>query len=86
MSVSIRAAKSCLPQLIAEVERTGQEVVIHRNNTPIAKLVKFHPVVPPRVLGGWEGKVQIADDFDELPLAVAAGFAVQQPDQPNGGT
>ena len=79
MSVSIYEAKSHLSQLIAEVERTGEEVVIRRHNTPVAKLVPFRPVVPPRVLGGWEGKVEIADDFDELPAEVAAAFAGERP-------
>lgn len=79
MSVSIYEAKSHLSQLIADVERTGEEVVIRRHNTPVAKLVPFRPVVPPRVLGGWEGKVQIADDFDDLPAEVAAAFAGLRP-------
>ena len=74
MSISIYEAKTRLSQLIAEVERTGGEVVIRRHNTPVAKLVPFRPVVPPRGLGGWEGRVVIAEDFDELPPELAAGF------------
>ena len=79
MSVSIYEAKTHLSQLIAEVERTGEEVVIRRHNQPVAKLVPFRPVLAPRVLGGWEGKVHFADDFDELPADVAAAFAGEQP-------
>lgn len=79
MAVSIYEAKTHLSQLIAEVERTGTEVVIRRHNVPVAKLVPFRPVVQPRQLGGWEGRVAIRDDFDELPADVAAAFAGHAP-------
>jgi prevent-host-death family protein len=77
--VSIYEAKSHLSQLIAQVERTGEEVVIRRHNVPVAKLVPYRPIVEPRVLGGWEGQVEIAADFDELPSGVRAGFAGELP-------
>jgi len=79
MAVSIYEAKTHLSQLIAQVEQTGEEVVIRRHNVPVAKLVPFRPVAAPRVLGGWEGQVVIHDDFDELPADVAAAFAGEQP-------
>lgn len=75
MAVSIYEAKTRLSQLIAEVEATGEEVVIRRHNVPVAKLVPFRPVAAPRKLGGWEGQVVIHDDFDDLPNHVAAAFA-----------
>jgi prevent-host-death family protein len=74
MSVTIYEAKTSLSKLIAEVERTGGEIVIRRHNTPVAKLVPFRSTAQPRVLGGWEGKVVIHDDFDDLPDDVAAAF------------
>lgn len=79
MAVSIYEAKTHLSQLIATVEATGEEIVIRRHNVPVAKLVPFRPVIAPRVLGGWEGRVTIHDDFDDLPDDVAAAFAGQRP-------
>ncbi|HRB05458.1 MAG TPA: type II toxin-antitoxin system prevent-host-death family antitoxin [Ilumatobacteraceae bacterium] len=79
MSVSIYEAKTHLSQLIATVEATGEEIIIRRHNVPVAKLVPFRPVIAPRVLGGWEGRVTIHDDFDDLPDDVAAAFAGQRP-------
>jgi prevent-host-death family protein len=78
-AVSIYEAKTHLSQLIAQVERTGDEVVIRRHNEPVAKLVPFRPVAQPRQLGGWEGRVEFAPDFDELPTDVAAAFAGERP-------
>lgn len=87
MTVSIYEAKTHLSQLIAQliarliaqVEQTGEEIIIRRHNMPVAKLVPFRPVVAPRVLGGWEGQVVIHDDFDDLPSEVAAAFAGELP-------
>jgi prevent-host-death family protein len=78
-AVSIYEAKSHLSQLIAQVERTGEEVIIRRHNVPVARLVPYRPVVQPRQLGGWEGQVNIRSDFDELPDDLAAGFAGELP-------
>jgi len=75
MSVSVYEAKAHLSQLIAQVEATGEEVVIRRHNVPVAKLVPFRPIIPPRQLGGWGEPFELAADFDELPDDLAAGFA-----------
>lgn len=75
MNVSIYDAKTHLSQLIARVEATGEEVIIRRHNMPVAKLVPFRPVIAARVLGGWEGRMKIHADFDELPDEIAAAFA-----------
>ena len=74
MVVNVYEAKTRLSALIAEVERTGEEIVIRRHNVPVAKLVPYRESVAPRPLGGW-GQVVLAEDFDELPDDVAAAFA-----------
>jgi len=78
MVVNIYEAKTRLSALIAEVERTGEEIVIRRHNVAVAKLVPYRPTVPPRRLGGW-GTVMMADDFDDLPDDVAVAFAGHRP-------
>jgi len=42
----------------------GEEIVIAKNGKPMVKLVAL-PAKPKRVPGGWEGKVWIADNFDD---------------------
>jgi antitoxin (DNA-binding transcriptional repressor) of toxin-antitoxin stability system len=69
--------------LIAQVEATGEEVVIRRHNVPVAKLVPFRPIIPPRQLGGWGEPFELAADFDELPDDLAAGdLAADAPADP----
>jgi prevent-host-death family protein len=68
-------AKTHLSKLVERAE-AGEDVVIQRNGKPVARLV---PVVEePRSLatlrGAWRGRVQMADDFDELPDDIADAF------------
>ncbi len=62
--VNVYEAKTQLSKLLEEVEGGG-EVVIARNGKPVARLVPLQRSRPDRVPGGWEGKVWIADDFDD---------------------
>jgi len=78
MVVNIYDAKTRLSALIAQVEQTGEEIVIRRHNVPVAKLVPFRPVLPPRRLGGW-GPIKVSEDFDALPDDVADAFAGRRP-------
>jgi prevent-host-death family protein len=74
--VTIHEAKTHLSKLIREVE-AGGEVIVKRGNMPVAKLSAYSEDAPgnqPRKLGGLEGRVWIADDFDELPEDLARAF------------
>jgi len=62
--VSIHEAKTHLSRLIARAE-AGEEVVIRRGQTPVAKLTAYEPPLEQRKLGGLEGEIWIAHDFDE---------------------
>jgi antitoxin (DNA-binding transcriptional repressor) of toxin-antitoxin stability system len=63
--VTIHAAKTHLSKLLAEVE-AGEEVVLARGKTPVAKLTRY--VEPPRVPGSMKGEIDIGPEFfDPLP-------------------
>jgi prevent-host-death family protein len=76
--VNMHDAKTHFSRLVERVER-GDEVVIGRAGKPVAKLVPFPGPSGPRVPGGWEGKVRIEEDFDELPPEIAAAFRGERP-------
>lgn len=71
---NISDAKANLSRLLREVQR-GKRIIIGKAGEPIAVLSAYAPDTSPRKLGGtWEGKVRIADDFDDTPQFVVDAF------------
>ena len=77
MQVNLYDAKTQLSQLVDRAA-AGEEIVIAKGGRPLARLVSLTaPREGRRSLGGWEGEVRIAPDFDApLPDEVAAAFGV----------
>jgi prevent-host-death family protein len=71
---NIHQAKSQLSKLI-ESALAGEEIIIAKAGKPLVKLIPYQEEQKPRIPGGWEGKVTMADDFDEeLPPHLLTGF------------
>ena len=63
---NISEAKASLSHLIQLVQETNEPIIIGKAGKPVAVLSAFREDRTPRKLGGsWEGKVEIAEDFDE---------------------
>ncbi len=62
--VNVHQAKTHLSRLLERV-RAGEEIVLAKAGTPVARLVPIAPAVERRVPGGAEGEVVIRDDFDD---------------------
>jgi prevent-host-death family protein len=71
--INVHEAKTHLSRLLAEVQQ-GREVVISKAGRPVAKLVPFTGPAHRRTPGGWEGRVRIAPDFDDLPENMLDAF------------
>lgn len=66
---NIHEAKTHFSKLI-EAALNGEEVIVSKAGEPQVRLVPYHTSFAPRTLGGsWEGKVSMAEDFDDLPEA-----------------
>jgi prevent-host-death family protein len=72
-TVNMHEAKTQLSKLVKDVA-AGEEIVIAKAGEPVAKLVPYEKPRHKRVPGGWEGKVWIAADFDQLPADIADAF------------
>ena len=74
MQVNMHKAKSQLSAL-AEKAHTGERVVIAKAGKPYVELVPYKaPPKGDRKLGGYEGKIWIAPDFDETSPEIIAQF------------
>jgi len=73
-SVNVYEAKTHLSRLLRRV-RGGEEIVIAAAGRPVARLVPIAPDAGPRILGGDEGVVWDAEDFNApLPDAILDTF------------
>jgi prevent-host-death family protein len=62
--VTIHAAKTNLSKLLARVE-AGEELVIARGKTPIARLTPIRPPSSARRFGAMKGIVSVGPEFFE---------------------
>jgi prevent-host-death family protein len=62
--VTIHAAKTNLSKLLARVE-AGEEIVIARGKTPIARLTPIRPPSSARRFGAMKGIVRVGPEFFE---------------------
>jgi prevent-host-death family protein len=63
--VNVHEAKTNLSDLLRRVEQ-GEEIVIARAGTPIARIVPIGALAP-RQPGRWSGQVWMSEDFDDTP-------------------
>jgi len=65
MNMSIAEAKAKFSELVKRAE-AGEEVLITRHGKVVARLMPPAASTKKSLLGALEGKVWMADDFDEL--------------------
>jgi prevent-host-death family protein len=62
--VNINVAKAHLSELIQKA-MLGEEIIIAKDNKPVAKLIALHPEKHKRHLGTAKGLISISKDFNE---------------------
>ena len=60
--VNTHEAKTRLSELIRMVE-AGDEVILARNGTAVAKLIAWPERRPARTFGAWRGQIRYLDDI-----------------------
>jgi antitoxin (DNA-binding transcriptional repressor) of toxin-antitoxin stability system len=64
--VKIHEAKTNFSRLIGLVE-AGAEVIVQRDDHPVAKIVPYPVAAHARKAGALAGRIEIAGDFDAIP-------------------
>ena len=73
MKVNMHEAKSQLSKL-GKLAWEGEEIVIAKAGEPYLRLEPYRKQKGKRKLGGLEGQIWIAPDFDETPQEVIDSF------------
>ncbi len=71
--VNIYEAKTHLSDLV-ERAAGGEDIIIAKAGSPRVRLVAIQAPRRPRSPGGWEGRVQLASDFDNVDEHITALF------------
>jgi len=77
ISVGVSKARRMLPRL-ADAAQSGEEVVITRRGTPVARLKPIPSTSAHRasLYGLLKGQIEMSEDFDELPEDIARAFGM----------
>jgi len=77
-TVNIHEAKTNLSRLLEAVAE-GEEIIIAKAGTPVARLVPLAEEKKPQPkFGRLKGKIRMRDDFDDpLPPDIAKGFGIE---------
>ena len=78
-TVNIHQAKTHLSRLLVRVAQ-GEEVVIARAGTPVARLTRFTGAKPRRILGRDRGLFEVPDDFDAERITPEVRDVLENPD------
>jgi len=62
--VNVHEAKTHLSRLLLKVV-DGEEIIIARDGTPVARLVKYETTPKKDWMGSLEGQIWISPDFDD---------------------
>lgn len=62
-NVKVHEAKTNFSKLLKAVE-DGDEVIVHRGDQPVARLVRYEEQVGVRGFGALKGKIRMSEDFD----------------------
>lgn len=72
-TINVQDAKTHLSRLL-ERAANGEDIILGKHGRPMARLTAYAPEIEPRRLGGFEGRIRIADDFDDEDSAVVRLF------------
>ncbi|MDT0381970.1 type II toxin-antitoxin system Phd/YefM family antitoxin [Streptomyces sp. RKND-216] len=73
---NVHEAKTHFSRILEQVA-TGEDVVISKAGTPVAKVVPLRPTVRRTGRGSLRGQIHLHDDFDELPDDLAEAFGMR---------
>jgi len=62
---------------VVERASLGEDIIITRMGRTIVRITRFEPASPNRRLGLLQGRIQLAEDFDEWPEDIARDLGIR---------
>ena len=69
-TLNLTEAKSKFSDVVEKASQ-GEEIIITKMGKPVVRIIRYQAPNSSRRLGLFEGKIRLADDFDEWPDDVA---------------
>ena len=64
--LNLTEAKAKFSDVVDRVSH-GEEIIVTRMGHPVARITRYEPAAANRRLGFFEGRIRLAEDFDEWP-------------------
>ena len=74
-TLNITEARARFSEIVDQVSR-GEEIIITRMGRPIARLTRYEEAASHRRLGFFEGKIRLAENFDDWPADIARDLGI----------
>jgi prevent-host-death family protein len=69
-TLNLTEAKAKFSEVVERVSQ-GEEIIVTRMGHPVARITRYEPADASRRLGLFEGRIRLAEDFDDWPEDIA---------------
>ena len=74
-TVNLTEAKAKFSEIVDRVHH-GEEIIITRMGHPVARITRYEEAISHHRLGLFEGKIRLAEDFDDWPADIARDLGI----------
>ncbi|WP_295394943.1 type II toxin-antitoxin system Phd/YefM family antitoxin [uncultured Thiodictyon sp.] len=74
-TLNVTEAKAKFSAVVERVSQ-GEEIIVTRMGHPVARITRYESAAASRRLGRFEGRIHLAEDFDDWPEDVARQLGV----------
>lgn len=73
--LNVTEAKAKFSEVVERVSQ-GEEIIVTRMGHPVARITRYDRAASNRRLGFFEGRIHLAEDFDDWPEDIARDLGI----------
>ena len=74
--LNVTEAKAKFSEVVERVSQ-GEEIIVTRMGHPVARITRYDRAASNRRLGFFEGRIHLAEDFDDWPEDIARDLGIR---------